>query len=50
MLNGRVRIDELARLERCATIDELAVGQRLERFAEFAGRVHDQRLERDDRC
>lgn len=39
MLHRREGIDELAGLKRDAAIDELAIGERLERFAEFAGRV-----------
>ena len=50
MLDRLARIDQITRLERSTTIDQFAVGQRLEHLAEFIRRVHDQRLQRDDRC
>ena len=43
------RVDDLTRSEGGAALDELPVGERLECFAERARRVHEERLEGDDR-
>ena len=49
MLDRSGGVDEVARLELGAALDQLAVGERLECFSEFGRCVNDQRLERDDR-
>ena len=49
MLDRCCGVDEVARFEVGAALDQLAIGERLEGFAELAGRIDDQCLERDDR-
>ena len=49
VLHGRGRVDDVARPEGGAAVDELSVGERPERFTQRVGCVHDERLECDDR-